>query len=122
MAGDADELELLRSRLADMEARQRSTGGTSASDFWERFAGRMPSPPSAPDAASTPAGEAIRKGRARRRRVAPQSRPVTSAHGPWSELVAESTESLDPHAGQPLTEAQWHEMVDDPAWITATAE
>src|SRR4051794_38494462 len=122
MAGDADVLELLRSRLADMEARQRSSGGTSASDFWERFAGRMPSPPSAPDAASAPAWEASRKRRGRRHRVAPQSRPVTSAHGPWCELRAESAESLDPRAVQPLSEAQWHEMVDDPAWITATAE
>src|SRR4051812_13749372 len=122
MAGDADVLELLRSRLADMEARQRSSGGTSASDFWERFAGRMPSPPSAPDAASAPAGEASRKGRGRRHRVAPRSRPVTSAHGPWCELKVESAESLDPRAVQPLSEAQWHEMVDDPAWITATAE
>ena len=39
MAENADVLELLRSRLADMEARQRSSGGTSASDFWARFAG-----------------------------------------------------------------------------------
>src|SRR3954471_11223480 len=120
MAEDADVLELLRSRLADLEARQRSSGGTSASDFWERFAGSVPSRPSAPDAA--PAGKATRKGHGRRRRMAPQSRPVTSTHGPWSELSAEGLDSLDLRALQPLSEAEWHEMVDDPAWIEATAE
>ncbi|GAA2739925.1 hypothetical protein GCM10009868_00030 [Terrabacter aerolatus] len=78
-------LELLRSRLADMEARQRSRGGTSARDFWERFAGRMPSPSSASDACSAPAGSADGKGRRQARRVAPETRPVTAGHGPWSE-------------------------------------
>ncbi len=122
MAGDADVLELLRSRLADMESRQRSSGGTSASDFWERFAGRMPSPPSAHDAASAPAGTAAHKGHGGRRRVAPQSRPVTVAHGPWSELAPEAAESLDLRALRPLSESEWHGMVDDPVWITARAE
>src|SRR6476620_10745350 len=114
MAGDADVLELLRSQLADMEARQRSSGGTSASDFWERFAGRMPSPPSAPDASCAPLGDASRAGRRRRRRVAPESRPVTAAHGPWSEGSGESLEARDVDALRPLSEAEWHEMVDDP--------
>jgi hypothetical protein len=122
MAGDADVLELLRSQLADMEARQRSSGGTSASDFWERFAGRMPSPPSAPDASCAPLGDASRAGRRRRRRVAPESRPVTAAHGPWSEWSGESLEALDLDALRPLSEAEWHEMVDDPAWIRSIAE
>ena len=103
MAPEPSTLELLRSRLADLEARQRAAGGASEPEFWERFAGRMPSlsskpdTPSAtdtwttPDALSAPAG----KGRRRTRRVAPESRPVTVAQGPWSELSAESLDSLD---------------------------
>lgn len=122
MAEDADVLELLRSRLADLEARQRSSGGTSASDFWERFAGRVPSPSSTPDACSTPTGTATRKGHRRPRRVAPEARPVTEGHGPWAGLSAESLGALDPHSLRPLSEAEWHEMVDDPGWIEATAE
>jgi len=130
MAPEPSTLELLRSRLADLEARQRAAGGASEPEFWERFAGRMPSPsskpdtPSAtdtwttPDALSAPAG----KGRRRTRRVAPESRPVTVAQGPWSELSAESLDSLDLREMKPLTEAEWHEMVNDPAWIEATAE
>jgi hypothetical protein len=118
MTPEPSTLELLRSRLADLEARQRAAGGASEPGFWERFAGRMPSPPSASDASTAPRG----KGRRRTRRVAPESRPVTAAHGPWSELSAESLASLDLDALKPLSEAEWHEMVNDPAWIEATAE
>ncbi|GAA2032662.1 hypothetical protein GCM10009740_23550 [Terrabacter terrae] len=39
-------LELLRSRLTDLEARQRAAGGVAEAGFWERSAGRMPSPSS----------------------------------------------------------------------------
>src|SRR6478735_7301899 len=56
MAKDADVLELLRSRLADMEARQRSSGSTSASDFWERMTGGMPSSATAPEVSTAPQG------------------------------------------------------------------
>ncbi|GAA2471239.1 hypothetical protein GCM10009858_05750 [Terrabacter carboxydivorans] len=114
-------LELLRGRLADMVARQRSSGGTSASDFWERFAGRMPSPSSEPDACSEPPGSS-NGSRRQARRVAPETRPVTAAHGPWSEWSSESLAALDPGNVRPLTEAEWREMVDDPAWIEATSE
>src|SRR6476660_7221537 len=54
MAPEPSMLELLRSRLTALEARQRATGGAAEPEFWERFAGRMPSPPSAPDVPSTP--------------------------------------------------------------------
>src|SRR5690242_8599313 len=52
MAPEPSMLELLRSRLTDLEARQRATGGVAEHGFWERFAGRMPSAPSQPSAAS----------------------------------------------------------------------
>src|SRR6476620_1927486 len=122
MAGDADVLELLRSQLADMEARQRSSGGTSASDFWERFAGRMPSPPSAPDASCAPLGDASRAGRRRRRRVAPESRPVTAAQGRWCGCWGQSLEALDLAALRPASEPEWDQMVDARAGSRAIAE
>ncbi|TQM54586.1 HNH endonuclease signature motif containing protein [Humibacillus xanthopallidus] len=53
MAENADVLELLRSRLADLETRQRSGVGTSATDFWHRLTGGMPSGPSGPSAPDT---------------------------------------------------------------------
>ena len=121
MTPEPSTLALLRSRLADLEARQRAAGGASEPGFWERFAGRMPSPPSAPDASTAHRGKGHRRAR-RARRVAPETRPVTAAHGPWSELSAESLASLDLDALKPLSEAEWHEMVNDPAWIEATAE
>ncbi|MEW1955444.1 DUF222 domain-containing protein [Terrabacter sp. NPDC080008] len=46
MAPEPSKLELLRSRLTDLEARQRAAGGVAEGGFWERFAGRMPSAPS----------------------------------------------------------------------------
>ena len=119
MAEDADVLELLRSRLADLEARQRATGGTSAHDFWERFTG---SPAPSADESCAATGAAAGKGRRRARRVAPESRPVTAAHGPWSGWSAESLEALDSGIMRPLTEAEWREMIDDPAWIEAVEE
>ncbi len=90
----------------------------------------MPSPSSAPDASTAPAASTapdassapVGKGRRRTRRVAPESRPVTAAQGPWSELSAESLDSLDLREMKPLSEAEWREMVNDPAWIEATAE
>ncbi|GGM88284.1 hypothetical protein GCM10009721_11630 [Terrabacter tumescens] len=115
-------LELLRSRLADLEARQRTTGGTSARDFWERFTG---SSASSADESCATAGAGAGKGRGRARRVAPESRPVTAAHGPWAGWSVESLErleALDPDTMRPLTEAEWREMIDDPAWIEAVEE
>ncbi|MGO4604459.1 DUF222 domain-containing protein [Terrabacter sp. 2YAF2] len=124
MAPEPSTLELLRSRLADLEARQRAAGGASEPEFWERFAGRMPSPSTAPAASTAPDASTapVGKGRRRTRRVAPESRPVTAPQGPWSELSAESLDSLDLREMKPLSEAEWHEMVNDPAWIEATAE
>ena len=116
MANDADVLELLRSRLADLEARQRSSGGTSASDFWQRLTGGMPSGPSAPDAEST-AG----KPRRRSRRLAPEARPLWAGHGPWADEPVDCLASLDPRALVPIDEVGYAEMVHDPAWIEATA-
>src|SRR6476661_5533090 len=54
MAPEPSMLELLRSRLTDLEARQRATGGAAEHGFWERFAGRMPSAPAQPTAGSAP--------------------------------------------------------------------
>jgi hypothetical protein len=140
MAPNTDALELLRSRLADMEARQRATGGTSASDFWQAISGGMPSASSASDARSAAASHgaaaatstgtssdnetpppAGRRGRRASRRVAPDARPVTSPCGPWSELSEDQLEALDPHDVESLSEAEWLAMIDDPAWIDATA-
>jgi hypothetical protein len=103
MAENADVLELLRSRLADLETRQRSSGSTSASDFWQRLTRGMPSGPSVPDAES--AGAAGKR-RRRSRRLAPESRPLWSGHGPWAEVPAERLASLDPRALLPLDEAR----------------
>ena len=121
MAENADVLELLRSRLADLEARQRCGGGRSASDFWQRLTSGMPSGPSASDAPSATAGSSATAGRRASRRVAPEVRPVTTPGGPWSGLSAQVLESLDPRELEPLTEAEWLAMVDDPDWVEATA-
>lgn len=110
-------LELLRSRLTDLEARQRATGGAAEGGFWERFAGRMPSPPSEPDARSARAGR-------RARRVAPAARPERRAAGPWSGLAAadgDSLEQLDLRHPRWLDAGDYEQMVDDPAWVEATS-
>ena len=78
MASDADVLELLKSRLADMEARQRSSGSTSASDFWQRISGGMPSGPSGPSV--TEASTAPRP-RVEGRRVADQAAASRPSRG-----------------------------------------
>ena len=57
----------------------------------------------------------------RSRRLAPESRPVSEAHGPWAELSIEQLDALNPRALEPMSEADYAEMVDDPAWIEATA-
>ncbi|XGX78845.1 hypothetical protein LQK93_01640 [Terrabacter sp. BE26] len=49
-------LELLRSRLTDLEARQRAAGGVAERGFWERFAGRMPSASAGATASSAASG------------------------------------------------------------------
>ena len=119
MAPEPSMLELLRSRLADLEARQRAAGG--ASEAWVLGALRW--------------AYAVTSVRARRLDRAPGEGSSTRrapgwrrshgrsprAHGPWSELSAESLDSLDLDALKPLSEAEWHEMVNDPAWIEATA-
>ncbi|GAA2158647.1 uncharacterized protein DUF222 [Humibacillus xanthopallidus] len=136
MAENADVLELLRSRLADMETRQRSSGGTSASDFWQRIArgtptgtsasgssasGTSASGSSASDESSAPGAPSGQRRRRASRRVAPDARPVSSPCGPWSELSADELEALDPYEVEPLSEAEWLAMIDDPEWIEATA-
>src|SRR6476646_1602521 len=91
MAGEPTMLELLRSRLTDLEARQRATGGVAEGGFWERFAGRVASARPAPDV------RADRPGR-RTRPVAPAARPEPRMAGPWSGLThaeAGSLEQLD---------------------------
>ena len=62
------------------------------------------------------------EGRSRRsRRLAPESRPVSLAHGPWSGLTIEQLDALDPRAVEPMSDEDYAAMVDDPAWIEATA-
>ena len=110
-------LELLRSRLTDLEARQRATGGAAEGGFWERFAGSMPSPPSESDARSARAGR-------RARRLAPAARPERRASGPWSGLAAadaDSLEQLDLRHPTWLDAAGYEQMVDDPAWVESTS-
>src|SRR6478736_2616354 len=117
MAGEPSMLELLRSRLTDLEARQRATGGAAEGGFWERFAGSMPSPPSESDARSARAGR-------RARRLAPAARPERRASGPWSGLAAadaDSLEQLDLRHPSWLDAAGYEQMVDDPAWVESTS-
>ncbi|MGO4664023.1 DUF222 domain-containing protein [Terrabacter sp. 2TAF16] len=117
MAGEPTMLELLRSRLTDLEARQRATGGAAEGGFWERFAGSMPSPPSESDARSARAGR-------RARRLAPAARPERRASGPWSGLAAadaDSLEQLDLRHPTWLDAAGYEQMVDDPAWVESTS-
>lgn len=45
-------LELLRSRLTDLEARQRAAGGVAEHGFWDSLTAGMPSAPSEPTAGS----------------------------------------------------------------------
>src|SRR6478736_8538998 len=116
MAGEPSMLELLRSRLTDLEARQRATGGAAEGGFWERFAGSMPSPPSESDARSARAGR-------RARRLAPAARPERRASGPWSGLAAadaDSLEQLDLRHPTWLDAAGYEQMVDDPVWVEPT--
>src|SRR6478609_7503839 len=117
MAGEPSMLELLRSRLTDLEARQRATGGAAEGGFWERFAGSMPSPPSESDARSARAGR-------RARRLAPAARPERRASGPWSGLAAvdaDSLEQLDLRHPTWLDAAGYEQMVDDPVWVESTS-
>ena len=107
-------LELLRSRLTDLEARQRATGGASERGFWERFAGRMPSPPSEPDARSARAGR-------RTTRVAPEARPTSRPRGPWAGLPPEALDSLDLLNVQWLDAAGYEEMIHDPGWVESVS-
>src|SRR5690242_15270801 len=120
MAPEPSMLELLRSRLTDLEARQRATGGVAEHGFWERFAGRMPSAPSQPSAASAGSaftaardhaartgrheqagrpgpGQAARLARAgaTARPVAPATRAQVRPNGPWADLAPDRLESLD---------------------------
>ncbi|WP_343994520.1 HNH endonuclease signature motif containing protein [Terrabacter terrae] len=95
MSPEPSMLELLRSRLTDLEARQRAAGGVAEHGFWDGFAGRMPSAPSQPRAGSAP-----------------------GSSGP--EGSHQSVVSLEPLAldnVQWLDEAGYEEMINDPAWI-----
>ncbi|WP_235508535.1 HNH endonuclease signature motif containing protein [Terrabacter sp. Root85] len=117
MAGEPTMLELLRSRLTDLEVRQRATGGAAEGGFWGRFAGRVPSPPSEPAALTA---RAVR----RARRVAPSARPAPWVAGPWSGLApaqADSLEQLDLRHPTWLDAAGYEQMVDDPAWVESTS-
>ncbi|MBW8732663.1 MAG: hypothetical protein JF622_17310, partial [Terrabacter sp.] len=117
MAGEPTMLELLRSRLTDLEARQRATGGAAEGGFWERFAGRVASPQPEPDARPDRAGT-------RARRVAPAARPEPGVAGPWAGLThaeAGSLEQLDLRHPAWLDAAGYEQMVDDPAWVESTS-
>ena len=117
MATEPTTLELLRSRLTDLEARQRSTGGAAEGGFWESFSGRASSPEREPSGRST-------RSTAQGRRVAPHARPAPPPGGPWSGLALEDgdgLEGLDLRRLPRLDAAGYEQMVDDPSWIEATA-
>ncbi|MHA3838290.1 hypothetical protein ACXR8F_21465, partial [Terrabacter sp. AAH1] len=113
MASEPSTLELLRSRLADLEERQRAAGGVAEAGFWQLFSGRMPSAPSQP-AASEPGG----RGRVRAAaRVAPEARVASRPRGAWAGWSAEQLEAVDLLAMPWLDMAGYEEMVNDPVWI-----
>ncbi|MFD1053634.1 HNH endonuclease signature motif containing protein [Terrabacter terrigena] len=105
-------LELLRSRLTDLEARQRATGGASERGFQLRFSGRMPSASSEPFASSV-------RGGVRARRLAPEVRPSGGPRGPWAGVPVEELESIDLLDVRWLDAAGYERMVNDPAWIAS---
>src|SRR5829696_7735062 len=128
MAKETDVVELLRSRLADLEARQRTSGGTSDPGFWERFASPAPTRDSAEcgAAAGVPAGVGTggsggrsTRGSRRRRPEAPEARPVNPGYGPWSGLPLELLLTLDPQQVPWQDAAGYDEMVNDPTWLAA---
>lgn len=143
MAPDPMTLELLRSRLADLEARQRAAGGVAERAFWERLAGSDATGSGSSvmatgaRAGSRPAGAAGSRGstgsagssateqrQARSARTASGARPGPSAGGPWAALTADSLDSLaslDARGLPWLDAAGYDEMVADPAWLEATA-
>ena len=125
MATEPTTLELLRSRLTDLEARQRATGGAAEGGFWERFSGRVPSPPSRTTGPSARAGaRAGALAGARGRRVAPHVRPEPRPSGLWSGLAlddADALEALDLRRMPRLDAAGYEQMVEDPSWVEATA-
>ena len=121
MAPDPTTLELLRSRLADLETRQRAAGGVAERGFWDRVTGRRGGPPpDASAAASSTPGSASRRARMSRR-VAPDARTTPRVRGPWADVPPEQLASLDPRAMPWLDAAGYEEMVADPAWLEATA-
>ncbi len=138
MAPDPTTLELLRSRLTDLEARQRATGGVAERAFWEQVTGGPGSTsasgsvsrstsgsasatpyPTASVASSGTSASARRP--ARPRREAPQARPAPIGAGPWAGLPPESLASLGAEGLSWLDAAGYDEMVGDPTWIEATA-
>src|SRR5690242_3584938 len=134
MVPEPSMLELLRSRLTDLEARQRAAGGVAERGFWESFTGRMPSASSQPPAHSAgPAGrtaeaagcaasasteareragigrpesaERLARAGAMARPVSPAARPKVRPSGPWADLAPEALDSLDLDRVQWLDEA-----------------
>ncbi len=110
MAPDAPTLELLRSRLADLEARQRAAGGVAEGGFWAGLSGRMPSGSCEPAVPSGPR-------RVKTRREAPAARPAAQPRGAWAGLTADELESIDLRAVRWTDPVDFEQMVNDPAWI-----
>ena len=117
MGNTPDVLELLRSRLADLEAHQRSGSDASARAFWDRFLGGVPSASPSGSGSSDASG----RPRGRSRTVAPESRPASRGHGPWSDVPPETLASLDARDYRWQDSASYEQMVHDPAWIEDTA-
>ena len=113
-------LELLRSRLVDLETRQRAVGGTVDSAFWKRDGEGMPSSSSAGSpASSTRPGRTPQAG-GKTPRVAPVARPRPEPRGPWAGTPAGDLEPGDLDL-PPLDRAGYEAMINDPAWIEETA-
>ncbi len=118
MDPDPTMLELLRSRLTDLEARQRAAGGVAERGFWDRITQASATRSSSSSATSAPsvAGRGTRG-----RRSHDHDARIDAGGGPWATLPPGSLASLDPRALPWLDAAGYDEMVDDPTWIEATA-
>ncbi|KJK13868.1 HNH endonuclease [Terrabacter sp. 28] len=115
MAPEPSTLELLRSRLADLEERQRAAGGVAEAGFWQLFPGRMPSASSGSRAPSA-------RGRVKTRREAPAARPAAQPRGAWAGLTAEELDSIDLRDVRWTDPPDFEQMVNDPAWTESIEE
>ncbi|WP_345506348.1 hypothetical protein, partial [Terrabacter aeriphilus] len=145
MARESETLELLRSRLAALEADQHSRAADAPSPFWTGMTVGVPAPSPAATAStatdtdattnttSAPQGKPEPRAHQRARQIAPEIRPVQRGHGPFSDVPLERlqnvesledlgepvTSNLGQGRGQGLGPGGFEAMVDDPDWLRA---